>query len=498
MDMEKNGKWRQPGQFWWLLPLFLYLAVNAVLILNHESWRDEAQAWQIARQSGLKELFEQLKYEGHPCLWYLVLMPFAKLGYPFSGLGFLSLFFMAAAVWLLLAKSPFSPPVKLLSVFGSAFVYFYPVIARSYCLIPPLLAFLALLYPVRREKPVRYGAMLGLLTQTHVLAAALSFSLSAAWLLETVFEWRTARQNEMGKQGAAVWGGLGISLLSGLFLVWELAGSIGNNASVHVRVSSSLGANLRQMGEAVWKAMQEFLGMKFDGTGAMVLMVLAAIGLAVLLFYAPRETVTLAAAYFIQILIFAYVYPAGIQSSLILVHESIFLLWIILQKDGGRKFQRIGVQAGLAALLFVSLWNRAPDIYKDLELPYSSSKGMAACVRQNVPEEAPLIATGDLSAVGLSAYLPEREIWNPAEERTVEFSVWDERREKTISYEELVDRVMDRYPQAEGMYLICGEKSQVPDWPEHTGEMEEICRLDFCIADEGAVLYYAEFPDGEK
>ena len=91
--------------------------------------------------------------------------------------------------------------------------------------------------------------------------------------------------------------------------------------------------------------------MKFDGTGAMVLMVLAAIGLAVLLFYAPRETVTLAAAYFIQILIFAYVYPAGIQSSLILVHESIFLLWIILKKDGGRKFQRIGVQAGLAALL---------------------------------------------------------------------------------------------------------------------------------------------------
>ena len=80
----------------------------------------------------------------------------------------------------------------------------------------------------------------------------------------------------------------------------------------------------------------------------------------------------------------------------------------------------------------------------------------------------------------------------------MEFSVWDERREKTISYEELVDRVMDRYPQAEGMYLICGEKSQVPDWPEHTGEMEEICRLDFCIADEGAVLYYAEFPDGEK
>ena len=74
MDMEKNGKWRQPRQFWWLLPLFLYLAVNAVLILNHESWRDEAQAWQIARQSGLKELFEQLKYEGHPCLWYLVLI----------------------------------------------------------------------------------------------------------------------------------------------------------------------------------------------------------------------------------------------------------------------------------------------------------------------------------------------------------------------------------------------------------------------------------------
>ncbi len=49
MDMGRNDRWRQPGKLWWLLPLFLYLAVNAVFIQSHESWRDEAQAWQIAR-----------------------------------------------------------------------------------------------------------------------------------------------------------------------------------------------------------------------------------------------------------------------------------------------------------------------------------------------------------------------------------------------------------------------------------------------------------------
>ena len=133
-----------------LVCLLLYIGLNLFLLMRHENWRDEAQAWQIAKNLGIKELFQQLRFEGHPCLWYLLLMPFAKLGVPFSCMGFISLALMAASVWIFLKKAPFAWPVKIILAFGSFFVYYYPVIARSYSMIPLVLFWLAMLYPERK------------------------------------------------------------------------------------------------------------------------------------------------------------------------------------------------------------------------------------------------------------------------------------------------------------------------------------------------------------
>ena len=42
---------------------------NLVMIFHHEAWRDEAQAWLIAKDASIFELFNNiLSYEGHPCL----------------------------------------------------------------------------------------------------------------------------------------------------------------------------------------------------------------------------------------------------------------------------------------------------------------------------------------------------------------------------------------------------------------------------------------------
>ena len=91
--------------YWPVLALLAYVGINLFLLSRHENWRDEAQAWQIAKNLGLGGLFAQLRYEGHPCLWYLILMPFAKLGMPFSCMGLISLAFMSVAAWLVLKKS---------------------------------------------------------------------------------------------------------------------------------------------------------------------------------------------------------------------------------------------------------------------------------------------------------------------------------------------------------------------------------------------------------
>ena len=59
---------------------FLFLGVSAFTASHHEMWRDEIQAWLIARDSGsIFELFAHLKYEGHPGLWHLFLMPLTRI-----------------------------------------------------------------------------------------------------------------------------------------------------------------------------------------------------------------------------------------------------------------------------------------------------------------------------------------------------------------------------------------------------------------------------------
>jgi len=44
-------------------------------IFHHEIWRDEAQVWCIVRNVNLSEIFQITKIEGHPMLWYLLVLP---------------------------------------------------------------------------------------------------------------------------------------------------------------------------------------------------------------------------------------------------------------------------------------------------------------------------------------------------------------------------------------------------------------------------------------
>jgi hypothetical protein len=68
------------GKFVIISIYVIYFLVSLGTLMEHVLWRDEAQAWLIARASNsLPELVSNLRYEGHPILWYLVIWPFAHL-----------------------------------------------------------------------------------------------------------------------------------------------------------------------------------------------------------------------------------------------------------------------------------------------------------------------------------------------------------------------------------------------------------------------------------
>lgn len=117
---------------------------------------------------------------------------------------------------------------------------------------------------------------------------------------------------------------------------------------------------------------------------------------------------------------------------------------------------------------------------------------MAAYIREQVPGDAPIIAAGDLVGTGVASYLPERVIWYPPLEQKVSFVTWDQDRGVSISFEEAKARVRRKYPQADKMYLLCGENSNISDLGEYLPQMSEKIRADAYIGQESFTLYCAE------
>lgn len=172
-----------------LVSALLFLTWCTIAIAGavaHEPWWDEAQAWLIARDAPLPELFTNvIRYEGHPPLWYLVLAIPAKLGLPYGWLKVAGVLGGAATTLLLLFGFPRVPLfVRALAPFAFFIAYQYTVVARSYVLLGPLLLLVARIYERRAARPVLFAALLILISHVSVHGFAIAIALGALFLFD--------------------------------------------------------------------------------------------------------------------------------------------------------------------------------------------------------------------------------------------------------------------------------------------------------------------------
>ena len=158
---------------------------------------DEAHAWNIARYLSPTEIFAVSKTEGHPFLWYFLLMPLAKFNflYPYA-LYFLNLILILGAFYLLYKYAPFPTYIKYLITFSAPFLQLYTAFARSYSLTILLLFTALALYPKRHQKQLFYLFTLFLLANTNLIGIFLALSLGSIYLFENLQNYySSAKQN---------------------------------------------------------------------------------------------------------------------------------------------------------------------------------------------------------------------------------------------------------------------------------------------------------------
>jgi hypothetical protein len=184
--------------------VLLFLLVTIPVMLRHEMWRDELQAWLLARDAvSLRDLFHQLRYEGHPALWYLILRPVTAFSRDPGWIQWLSLAAGALSVYVFARFAPFSRVVRVLFAFGYFVVYGYTIVARSYALEMLLLLVLCAAIASRRSRFV-VGLLLILIANTSVYGGIMAIAMVGGFVAEALWDGRASHTVARRLRGASV------------------------------------------------------------------------------------------------------------------------------------------------------------------------------------------------------------------------------------------------------------------------------------------------------
>lgn len=437
------------------------------MLYFHEPWRDEAQAWLIARDVPLLRIPEYMHYEGHPCLWHLILAPFAKLGMPYLTINIVSLMIMVIAAALLLFGSKMPTLTKTIVLFSVVCTYFYPVIARSYCLIPLLLFACAYCFKERWEHPFRYTLMIALLIQTHALMVITAFFMCLCFLAECFSQYSKKRERSILITGAKA---LSLPLISVILFGCQMIG-----------VSGSAGFSLNSSGISelirivIRKTAGTFAALFGDN---FILGILLVFFLAVIWFIDCMKSKSAAKwTAFIVVygtiaghnIFYAMVYGSSNQRRLLIPLVMVWGIWIL--EETQREMIGKTLQGLVCVLLILVSFALLPEVYSDVERSYSGGREAGTWVRDNVPEDAIIICDNRAECSAVVPYLQQRYYLDAVTGKEASYAKWEKGwADSRIACDDFIDWVESLDTGNREVWLISCTKESFIDGIEQLGE----------------------------
>jgi len=173
-----------------------FLILSTIISLKHEYWPDETNAWLIARDSSIVELFTKyLRTDGHPALFHLIIKAFQFFGLSYTNFRVISILFSTLGVAVFVFKSKFKWYLKALLPFTYFIFYQYTVITRGYCLILLLLSLIATIWEKKNEKCFLYTLLLVLLLSLESYTFLIAGSLFLLWIIDYIKEYKQNKKH---------------------------------------------------------------------------------------------------------------------------------------------------------------------------------------------------------------------------------------------------------------------------------------------------------------
>ncbi|MBP5585488.1 MAG: hypothetical protein J6Y92_03935 [Lentisphaeria bacterium] len=389
----------------------VFAAVTLVTVWYHEPWRDEAQAFLVARDNTLPGLVLHMKFESQFLLWYLFTWPFVRLfGLPIFGVNLLHWALSCSTAYLVVRRAPFRFLTRAAMIFGVLFAFEFTVVARHYAAGVFLLAVLLVNWRERFRRPVLYACGIALCASSNLPVWTCLGGLCCTIGYEVIVRRLWSRR-------------IIASMLVCVFGFMLALGSIFNGSGFGSPYVGKRGVVLarKAVSERLWSALDAISGTVYLPVWVCVL------------------CLVLGALYFVRKSIPAFICfltSAGLMVSLQVVggfhsmrHVGFLLVgtvaasWIAALDDApgpehrmrlpARASACLDIAAGCAAALVLSVQAFVTPFFVLCEILYPFSHGHAAAdfIRRNIPEDVPMFCFTARSNVSVLPWLPGRRFF---------------------------------------------------------------------------------------
>jgi hypothetical protein len=423
-------------------------------------WRDELNPWLIIRDSeSFADLIGNIRYEGHPVLWYFSLALLRKVvDHPII----MQLFHLSLAIasvtifWL---YSPFKYRQKLLFTFGYLPFYEFLLISRNYAYGMLFISTFCAFFPTRKKTYIFLATFLGLMANSNAYSLFISFGLLITLIVELCFD--SEHRNEYFSKAKKY-----DFLLSSIIVIFAylLAVSIiVPPADSYLHGGLNDGWSIKMDIHHLFKTMGRFFGGYFliipsskKWLDLIVCTLISFFTIIVTAIKLSKKPVPLFFYVFVnlQIITFAYFRFSGVGFRHFGHFYLIFIaaLWlesyyqeshILHQKfkflikpfKFAQKWQHIILMVTLYAQFFGGIYG----FTRDLVVPYSASHQTSEYIRKSNLDNEFIVASRDANMAALSGYL-NRKFYYPELQKMGSFTLFKQGREN-VDHAEVIRQV---------------------------------------------------------
>ncbi len=490
----------------WIV-LALFILIGLVNVLAHDVWRDEFQAFLIARESvSIPDMLERLKFEGHPPLWHLMLYPVTRFtGNPFSmQLLHFGVAILSAVVILLF---PIPRWQRILMALGYFPLFEFLAISRNYGPGFLLTNLLLLLILQERKRYLLISAILSLLALTSIFGVMMAGLLTLYLVVDAV---EKAGQRGLGIRKGVMAAGV-ILVLSGMFLS-ILAVAPPKNAYIEIPVGLPLEYDRYRLSATIrtlWFSYipiplndMHFWNTNFLETRFFRMLLAMLLGAVAAAFFFPKRKVfflytlgtfaLIAFGYFIHVGCMRHFGHLYVLFTVCLVLASGIAParngFRFLSDRAGRYFIAIILVTQVAAGLTASALSW---IY-----PFTAGKAVAEYIKKERLEDHLIIGDRDWALTTVAGHL-RKPLYHLASHKFATYVIWNSDRAEIMTPEQIVEAAnrMQKEFQKQVLMVLNYELK-----PEEAGNLVEIASFPrSVVADEIFHLYKidpaAPYPD---